>query len=345
MTMSIVEKIDVVNKLTKADFTSDQEIRWCPGCGDYSILASIQKVLPQLDTPKEKFVFVSGIGCSSRLPYYMDTYGFHTLHGRAPTIATGVKIANPDLSVWVITGDGDAMSIGGNHLLHILRRNLDVNILLINNRIYGLTKGQYSPTSEQGKVTKSSPQGSIADPVDPISFAIAAGATFVARAIDIDAKNLQSTLLEAARHKGASFVEIFQNCHIFNDGAFHNVSKRGMKEQLTVNLQHGEPLIYGADVKKAVVLEGLNAKAVTVQGEQLPDNVIVHDATSGNDVYSYMLSRFRNPDLPLPIGVFKKVDKPTYEETLTAQQGQVIQKQGKGDIQGLLIGENSWLQD
>ncbi len=329
------------SSLKKSDFVSDQEIRWCPGCGDYSILAGIQKVLPQLNTPKENFVFVSGIGCSSRLPYYMDTYGFHTLHGRAPAVASGIKLANPDLSVWIITGDGDALSIGGNHLLHILRRNLDVNILLINNRIYGLTKGQYSPTSNKGKVTKSSPKGSIASPVDPISFAISAGATFVARTIDTDAKNLQQVLLQAARHKGASFVEIYQNCHIFNDKEFSQYTDRKTKEDLVLNLNDNQPLVFGGEIKKGIVLEGIQPKVVEL--DDIDSNrVIKHDVKHSNDFYPFMLSQFKSPEFPLPLGIFKQQDKTTYEDELASRRTKQITTLTELDIQAIIDGKNNW---
>ncbi|WP_046003182.1 2-oxoacid:ferredoxin oxidoreductase subunit beta [Pseudoalteromonas rubra] len=343
--MSIVEKIDVVTKLSKADFASDQEVRWCPGCGDYAILAGIQKVLPELNTPKENFVFVSGIGCSSRLPYYLSTYGFHTLHGRAPTVATGIKLANPELSVWVITGDGDALSIGANHLLHLLRRNINVNILLINNRIYGLTKGQYSPTSEQGKVTKSSPLGSISGPVDPVSFALNAGATFVARAIDKDAKGLQKILKQAAEHQGASFVEIYQNCHVFNDGAFEAATARDTKDDATVQLVDGEPLVFGSKDKKAIVLDGLEAKVVSVNTESLPDNALVHTTGSDNEAYDALLSSFQHKGLPLPVGVFRQLRKPTYEQGMIEQQQSSIASQGQGNIEALLTGGSYWFHE
>jgi len=334
--VSELKEIEVVNELTKADFVSDQEIRWCPGCGDYSILSG--------SIAKENFVFVSGIGCSSRLPYYMSTYGFHTLHGRAPAVATGIKIANPDLSVWVITGDGDGLSIGANHLIHALRRNVNINVLLINNRVYGLTKGQYSPTSEQGKITKSSPLGSAAEPINPISFALTAGATFVARTYDSDAKNLQSVLQEAATHRGASFVEIYQNCNIFNDGAFDDVSSRKVKDDNVLYLREGQPLSFGGTRKRAIVCENMNAEAVDYEGEELPANTLVHSSSRDDEIYSYMLSRFTYPDMPIPMGVFKKTDKPCYEELLHNQRTQHIQDHGRGSISDLLSGTSTWVQ-
>ncbi|HEY7162625.1 MAG TPA: 2-oxoacid:ferredoxin oxidoreductase subunit beta, partial [Acidobacteriota bacterium] len=248
--------------LTRKDFESDQEVRWCPGCGDYSILAQTQKVLPELNVPREKFVFVSGIGCSSRFPYYVNTYGFHSIHGRAPAIATGVKASRPDLFVWVVTGDGDGLSIGGNHLVHCMRRNVDLKIILFNNRIYGLTKGQYSPTSEFGKKTKSTPMGSIDYPVNPIHLAIAAEATFVARSFDIDTKHMQDTLVRAAKHKGTAFVEVFQNCNIFNDGAFKGFTDKDVRDDRVIYVQHGKPLVYGKNHDKGLRLNGTNLEVV-----------------------------------------------------------------------------------
>src|SRR5438105_3743065 len=251
-------------KLTKADFTSDQEVRWCPGCGDYSILNNVQKVMPELGIPREKIVFVSGIGCSSRFPYYMNTYGFHSIHGRAPAVATGIKCANPDLSVWVITGDGDALSIGGNHFMHAIRRNLDVNYILFNNRIYGLTKGQYSPTSEFGKRTKSTPLGTIDYPVNPLSLAIASESTFVARSIDIDVKHLGMVVEAGAKHKGMSFIEVYQNCNIFNDGAFDSFAERSVRPDHVLYLEHGKPMIFGKDRNKGIRMNGAHPEVVTI---------------------------------------------------------------------------------
>jgi 2-oxoglutarate ferredoxin oxidoreductase subunit beta len=324
-------------KLTRADFASAQEVRWCPGCGDYSILASVQKVLPELNIPRENIVFISGIGCNGRFPYYMNTYGFHTIHGRAPGVATGLKITRPELSVWIITGDGDALSIGGNHLIHILRRNVDVNILLFNNRIYGLTKGQYSPTSEQGKVTGTSPAGSLDQPLDPISIALAAGATFVARALDIDAKGLQSVLKAAAAHKGTSFVEIYQNCHIFNDGTFSSISERDVREDRTVWLEDGKPLIFGKNRDRAIRLNGLQP--------EITDNIndaMIHDATQLNPTLAHLLSQMTYPDSPVPFGVFRCVDKPTYEDGVQSQKQQAVADKGIGDLEKLLNSGQVW---
>ena len=250
------------SSLSKSDFVAGQSVRWCPGCGDYSILANVQKVMPELNIPKENIVFVSGIGCSSRFPYYMNTYGMHTIHGRAPAFATGLKVARPELSIWIVTGDGDGLSIGGNQLLHMLRRNLDINVLLFNNRIYGLTKGQYSPTSEQGKVTKSTPFGSPDMPLNPMLFALSAGATFIARSFDVDSKGMQNIIREAAKHKGTSFVEIFQNCNIFNDGTFSTVTERSLRDDRILRLNHGEPLIFGKEKDKGIYLNGLKPEVV-----------------------------------------------------------------------------------
>ena len=285
-----------VTTLTRADFTSSQEVRWCPGCGDYSILACMQKLMPELGIPRENIVFISGIGCSGRFSYYMNTYGFHTIHGRAPAVATGLKLTRPELSVWVITGDGDGLSIGGNHLIHILRRNLDVNILLFNNRIYGLTKGQYSPTSETGKITATTPQGSIEQPLDPVSIALAAGATFVARVLDIDAKGLQTVLKAAAAHKGTAFVEIYQNCNIYNDGVFENLSGREFREDRTLWLEHGKPLIFGKNRDKGIRLKGLQPEIVTWD-DVLPDEqLLVHDASQTTPVFAHWLTQLQFPD-------------------------------------------------
>jgi 2-oxoglutarate/2-oxoacid ferredoxin oxidoreductase subunit beta len=324
-------------KLTRADFASAQEVRWCPGCGDYSILASVQKVLPELNIPRENIVFISGIGCNGRFPYYMNTYGFHTIHGRAPGVATGLKITRPELSVWIITGDGDALSIGGNHLIHILRRNVDVNILLFNNRIYGLTKGQYSPTSEQGKVTGTTPAGSLDQPLDPIAIALAAGATFVARALDIDAKGLQAVLKAAAAHKGTSFVEIYQNCHIFNDGTFSSISERDVREDRTVWLEHGKPLVFGKNRDRGIRLNGLQP--------EITDNIdeaMIYDAKQSNPTLAHLLSHMTYPEHPVPFGIFRCVDKPTYEDGLQTQKQQAIAEKGVGNLEKLLNSGQVW---
>src|SRR3989442_1424934 len=273
----------------KADFVSDQEVRWCPGCGDYAILNNVQKVMPELGIQREKVVFVSGIGCSSRFPYYMNTYGFHSIHGRAPAVATGIKCANPELSVWVITGDGDALSIGGNHFIHAIRRNLDLKIILFNNRIYGLTKGQYSPTSELGKKTKSTPMGVIDYPINPLSLAFASEATFVARSIDTDPKHMAAIIDRLAKHKGSAFVEVYQNCNIFNDGAFKAFSERDVRDERTINLEHGKPLIFGKDKNKGIHLKGVEPEVVTI-GEHgvTVDDLLVHDETAHEPNLAYI---------------------------------------------------------
>lgn len=329
--------------LTKKDFVSGQDVRWCPGCGDYAILAFVQRVLPDLGVPREKFVFVSGIGCSSRFPYYLNTYGLHTIHGRAPAIATGVKAANPDLQVWVVTGDGDALSIGGNHLIHSLRRNVDFKILLFNNRIYGLTKGQYSPTSEMGKKTKSTPDGSIDYPLNPISLALGSEASFVARSVDTNTKSLTEVLTRAAKHKGSAFVEIFQNCIIYNDGAFKEVTDRETRDDNTLNLVHGKPLIFGKDVKKGIRMKGLNPEVVTIGEKGVTEaDLMVHDEKLENPSYAFVLSRFTSPDFPVPIGVFRAVEKPTYDGLLAGQIEKARSK-NPANIQSLLNGPNTWV--
>ncbi|MFU8797853.1 MAG: 2-oxoacid:ferredoxin oxidoreductase subunit beta [Gammaproteobacteria bacterium] len=306
--------------LTKSDFVSGQEVRWCPGCGDYAILASVQKIMPELNIPRENIVFISGIGCAGRFPYYMNTYGFHTIHGRAPAVATGLKMTRPELSVWLVTGDGDALSIGGNHLIHTLRRNLDINILLFNNRIYGLTKGQYSPTSEQGKVTGTSPAGSLDQPLDPIAIALAAGATFVARVLDIDAKNLQSVLKSAAAHKGTAFIEIYQNCHIYNDGAFASISNRDVRDEKTIWIEPGQPLRYGKNKDRKVMVNNLET--------DIYDHTLAHSILQLTD--------------PVPFGIFRNILKPTYEGELQAQQQKAISKKGIGNLEELLNSGQVW---
>lgn len=303
-------------KLTAKDFKSDQEVRWCPGCGDYAILAAVQGFMPELGIPRENIVFVSGIGCSSRFPYYMNTYGMHSIHGRAPAIATGLSASRPDLSVWVVTGDGDALSIGGNHLIHALRRNVNLKILLFNNRIYGLTKGQYSPTSELGKITKSTPAGSADSPFNPLSLALGAEATFVARTIDSDRKHLQSVLRAAAEHEGSAFVEIYQNCNIFNDGAFDLIKDAGSRDEHLIRLEQGQPITFGQDNQWSVVHpEGSFGLQVQEGGTPL-----VHDATVADPAYAFALSRLSGSDLnTTPIGVFRNVQRPSYDEIVRKQ--------------------------
>jgi 2-oxoglutarate ferredoxin oxidoreductase subunit beta len=329
-----------VAPLTRKDFVSDQTVRWCPGCGDFAILAQVQKVMPTFGLPKEKIVFVSGIGCSSRFPYYMNTYGFHSIHGRAPSLATGLKCARPDLQVWVVTGDGDGLSIGGNHLLHTMRRNVDINILLFNNRIYGLTKGQYSPTSERGKVTKSSPVGSIDRPIYPLRVALAAEATFVARAIDTDVNHLSAMLQRVAAHKGTSFLEIYQNCIVFNDNAFEEVENRSTREDFTVRLEHGKPLIFGKEKDRGIRLNGLKPEVVQFKPGQPPSDLLVHDEKCGPE-YSYLLTQLEPPDFPIPIGVFRAVEEATYNDLLDAQISS-SKKPGADDLEKLVLGSESW---
>lgn len=333
-----------VPTLSKKDFESDQEVRWCPGCGDYSILAQTQRIMPELGIPRENIVFISGIGCSSRFPYYMNTYGFHTIHGRAPTIASGVKMANPDLSVWIITGDGDALSIGGNHFIHLMRRNFDVNVLLFNNRIYGLTKGQYSPTSEQGKQTKSSPLGSLDTPFNPISLALASGATFVARSLDRDPNHLRGIIKAAFEHKGTSFIEIYQNCNVFNDGAFHLYTEKDKKADNTVVLEHNEPLVFGSEREKGIRLNGFQPEVVnTAAGEHTTDDLIVHDQYAENTTLANFLARMSDTlDIPDPIGIFRSVRQPCYEDLMTQQIRAARDRSGEGNLEALLNAGETW---
>ncbi|MEE8424759.1 MAG: 2-oxoacid:ferredoxin oxidoreductase subunit beta [Elusimicrobiota bacterium] len=327
-------------ELTRKDFMSDQTVRWCPGCGDFAILAQVQKVLPTLGIPREKFVFVSGIGCSSRFPYYMNTYGFHTIHGRAPAFATGIKCANPDLQVWVVTGDGDGLSIGGNHLIHALRRNVDINILLFNNRIYGLTKGQYSPTSEFGKVTKSSPAGSIDRPINPLRIALASEATFVARAVDTDVAHLAYVLERAAMHKGTSFVEIYQNCIVFNNGAFEEVENKLTREDSVLRLEHGKPLIYGKQKNRGLRWGGTSPEKIDLEPGQGEIKLLIHDEKRAGG-YPNMLAHLEPPEYPVPVGVFRCVEEPTYNDLLEAQSAAAV-KPGAGDLDKLIRGPETW---
>jgi 2-oxoglutarate ferredoxin oxidoreductase subunit beta len=329
-------------QLSRKDFVSDQEVRWCPGCGDYSILAQTQKVLPDLGIPRENYVFISGIGCSSRLPYYMNTYGFHTIHGRAPTIATGLKASRPELSVWVVTGDGDALSIGGNHILHVLRRNVDLQIILHNNEIYGLTKGQYSPTSEFGKRTKSSPYGTIDRPLHPLSVAIGAEATFVARSLDIDAHHLATTLERAAKHRGASFVEVYQNCNIFNDGAFAEFAAKEVRADRTIQLEHGKPMIFGKERDKGLRLNGLKIEVVQLGNGITEADLLVHDETREDPSIAFLLSRMEWPEYPVPLGVLRAVQKPTYDQLMTQQIEEAIAKEGEGDLREIFLEGDTW---
>jgi 2-oxoglutarate/2-oxoacid ferredoxin oxidoreductase subunit beta len=327
--------------LKPADFASSSEVRWCPGCGGYAVLATVRKVLARLGHDRSKTVFVSGIGCSSRFPYYMNTYGFHSIHGRAATLASGLKLARPDLSVWIVTGDGDALSIGGNHLLHLLRRNIDVKVLLFNNRIYGLTKGQYSPTSEQGKVTKSSPDGSLEDPIRPISIAIGAEASFAARSMDGDIKHLEYVIERAAHHVGTAFVEIYQNCVIFNDGAFDYVSGRDVRAENTVYLEHGKPLIFGKERDKGIRLNGLDHEIVRVADVD-PAQLLHHDEKAAQSSLAFLLSRMRYPEFPEPMGIFRAVDRPVYNQMVHEQIEKAVARRGESRIQDLITGTETW---
>ncbi len=329
-------------KLTAKQFASNQDVRWCPGCGDYSILAQVKKVLSNIGASRENTVFVSGIGCSSRFPYYMDTYGLHSIHGRALGFASGLKAYNPDLNVWVVTGDGDGLSIGGNHLLHAIRRNFDINILLFNNRIYGLTKGQYSPTSEIGKRTKSTPDGVIDYPLHPISVAIGAEASFVARTVDVHVKHLADTIERAARHKGTSFVEIYQNCNIFNDGAFQYATDKQTKADNIVELVHGRPLIFGKERTKGIRLNGLSPEIVTLGEGVTEDDLLFHDEKAREPSLAYLLSRMHHPEFPEPIGVFRAVERSTYEDVLQDQVTAAIER-GKGDLDDILNEGDTWV--
>jgi 2-oxoglutarate ferredoxin oxidoreductase subunit beta len=328
--------------LTPKDLSSDQDVRWCPGCGDYSILAQMKKALAGVGIPREKMVFISGIGCSSRFPYYMKTYGFHSIHGRAPTFATGLKITRPDLSVWVITGDGDGLSIGGNHLIHAIRRNIDLKIILFNNEIYGLTKGQYSPTSRLGTRTKSSPQGSVDLPLKPLSLAIGAEATFVARTVDVDVGHLTETLKRAAAHKGTAFVEVYQNCVVFNDGVYEYATDKKVKSDNLLYLEHGRPLIFGRDRNMGIRLHGLVPEKVELSGGITADDLVIHDERAEQPTLAYLLSRMTQPEFPEPMGVFRCVEKPTYDEVLNRQVEDVIKARGTGDLQKLLTGNETW---
>ena len=326
--------------LSRKDFVSDQDVRWCPGCGDYAILAQVQKLLPELGVPRENFVFIAGIGCSSRFPYYVNTYGFHSIHGRAPAIATGLKVSRPELSVWVVTGDGDALSIGGNHLIHALRRNLDLCILVFNNRIYGLTKGQYSPTSEMGKTTKSTPFGSVDQPFDPLALVLGAGATFVARSVDVEAKHLTEVLRRAHAHRGTSFVEVLQNCNVFNDGAFEDLTDKARKADTTVLLEHGRPLVFGRDRNRGIRLCGLVPEVVELGNGVTEADLLVHDER--DSTLAALLSRLGPPEFPTPIGVLRAVDRPCYEEAANAQIA-AAKDRAPADLGSLLRRGDTWV--
>jgi 2-oxoglutarate/2-oxoacid ferredoxin oxidoreductase subunit beta len=333
---------EVSQKYSSKDFQSNQDVRWCPGCGDYSVLAQVQRVMPDLNFPKNKMVFVSGIGCSSRFPYYMNTYGFHGIHGRATAIASGLKIARPDLMVWVVTGDGDGLSIGGNHFIHLCRRNIDLKVLLFNNQIYGLTKGQYSPTSEFGKVTKSTPYGSIDHPFNPLSVALGAEASFVARTLDRDAKHMQYVIRRAADHHGMAFTEIYQNCVVFNDGAFYTYTEKDTKDENVLFLEHGKPMIFGKNKEKGLRLEGFTPRVVSLtDGKYSAGDLMVHNEK--DTMLSFILARMSSIEgLPHPVGVLYAVERPLYEGEVARQINEAIKKRGEGDLQKLLNQGETW---
>jgi 2-oxoglutarate ferredoxin oxidoreductase subunit beta len=328
---------------TKKDFQTDQEVRWCPGCGDYAILNAVQSVFPELGIPREQFVVVSGIGCSSRFPYYMNTYGFHSIHGRAPAIATGIKIARPDLEVWVATGDGDSLAIGGNHTIHMLRRNVGIKVLMFNNRIYGLTKGQYSPTSEIGKKTKSTPFGTADRPFDPLALAIGAGATFVARSVDVFMNHLKDTLRKTAAHRGAAYVEILQNCNIFNDGAWNEVTDKEVRSEHVLEIETGKPMIFGRNRDKGIRLNGIEPEVVTLGNGVSESDLLVHDEHNPNPNYAFVLATMDSmPGFPTPVGIFRSWDLPRYEDVMAQQVRDVTAKRGPGDVEKLLRSGDIW---
>ncbi len=331
---------------TKKDWSSDQEVRWCPGCGDYGILQAVQQLMPDLGIAPENTVFISGIGCSSRFPYYMNTYGMHSIHGRAPAIATGLAVARPDLDVWVVTGDGDGLSIGGNHLIHALRRNVNLKILMFNNRIYGLTKGQFSPTSELGKVTKSSPLGSIDPPFNPLAVALGAEASFVARTHDLDRKHMMATFEAAHAHKGASFVEIYQNCNVFNDGQYNDITKRNAREEMMINLVHGEPVLFGADNHRGVMMADDGYLRLVEVADVGLDRILVHDAHNRFPSLGFALARLNTDDhSPTPFGIFRDVERPEYTSAVAEQVVQAAETKGPGDLGGLLRSLGTWTVD
>ena len=333
---------DVI-KLTKKDFSSDQMVKWCPGCGDYAILSAVQTALPQLGRKREDFVFVSGIGCSSRFPYYMNTYGFHTIHGRAPAVATGVKVGNPNLDVWVVSGDGDSYSIGGNHFIHAIRRNVGLKYIVFNNQIYGLTKGQYSPTTKQGQVTKSSPYGSIDRPFNPAALALGAGCTFYARLLDMAPKELSDVIVQAAKHKGTALIEVLQNCVIFNDKTHANITDKELRDEHQLKLEHGKPMIFGKDRNKGIVLDrnGLRVETIGVNGITEKD-ILVHDIHAANPSIAFMISQMALPEFPLPLGIIRDVAEPAYEELLFQQIADVRSAKGEGDLDKLFSGSSPW---
>jgi len=330
------------SKRTRADYASDQDVRWCPGCGDYAVLATVQRLMPEIDIPREDVVFISGIGCSSRFPYYMNTYGMHSIHGRAPSIATGLKASRPELDVWIVTGDGDSLSIGGNHLIHLMRRNVNLQIMMFNNQIYGLTKGQYSPTSEVGKITQSTPFGSIDHPFNPAALVLGAEGTFVARTMDRDPKHMKEILRRAHDHKGTGFVEIYQNCNIFNDGAFFQYTEKATKSAKAVFLEHGEPLVYDEGAK-GLRLDGFRLEAVDLtSGQWSIDDCLVYDETS-RELAGILSRMFWSEDLPQPFGVFYREERETYEEQLQNQISAVVNRAGGGSIEDLLNAGDTWV--
>ncbi len=337
-----MSSVSGTTKLSKKDFATDQEVRWCPGCGDYAILSATQQLLPELGIPREKFVIVSGIGCASRFPYYMNVYGFHTVHGRAPAIATGIKLTNPDLSVWIVSGDGDALSIGGNHLIHVMRRNVDLNLLLFDNRIYGLTKGQYSPTSETGKKTKSTPFGSIDRPFNPLVLALGAGATFVARSVDVYTPHLKQVLTAAQTHQGTSFVQIYQNCNIFNDGAFKSFREKEGREENSLVLEHGQPLLFGKGRDRGIRLDSRQRpEVVRLGGGVTEQDLLVHDE-QGPLGYTAMLAALEPPEFPVPVGILRRVTVPTFDSGMRRQIDEITAARGRGDLARALASGNTW---
>jgi 2-oxoglutarate/2-oxoacid ferredoxin oxidoreductase subunit beta len=339
--MTDVQDTPETRALTKKDFASDQEVRWCPGCGDYAILANVQGLMPDLGVARENLVFVSGIGCSSRFPYYMNTYGFHSIHGRAPAIASGVAVSRPDLKVFVVTGDGDGLSIGGNHLIHAMRRNVNLTVIMFNNQIYGLTKGQYSPTSELGKITKSTPAGSLDHPFNPVSVALGAEATFVARSIDTERAHLSEMVERAAAHRGTAFVEVYQNCNIFNDGAFAVLKDDPKANQ--IRLVHGEPIRFGAEGERGVALRPDGQLAIVDVAEVGEGGLLVHDAHREDPSLAFALSRLAHtPTGPTPLGLFRQVERPTYDAMMQAQLDDAVARKGRGDLASLIAGSDTW---
>ena len=335
------QTISPPTELTRKDFVTSNDVRWCPGCGDYAILNSLQRTFPELGVPRENFVVVSGIGCSSRFPYYMNTYGFHSIHGRAPSVATGIKVANPELSVWIVTGDGDGLSIGGNHMLHLLRRNVNVTVLLFNNRIYGLTKGQYSPTSPVGTRTKTTPTGSIDNPLNPLLFALGAESTFIARTVDNNPKHMVETFKAAHEHQGVSFVEIFQNCVIFNDSAWDPVYAKENRDHQMLYLEAGKPLLFGKNKEKGIRLKGLTPEIVDA-ATAAPGEILIHDPEQASPLYSQLLATMGLPDFPTPIGVIRQIQRPTYDSLIHNQVQDAKAKRGTGTWQELLHGPSTW---